>query len=361
MLIDEPTVIQSLHDIDAEAPAGLLATVRRGGRRRMLRRRAAYSASGVVALAAVGGAVATAATHHGTGASLRVTTSPTHSSGLYADPPPAGSHCNGGYGGHANPSHYPQLLLLPRNQQVSYAFTRADSSACVRAHVALTLLDTAGATIQRGLVVEGPDAPTATEAAYEGGPNVGFGGQSGHHQIRGNPGSEFTIRGFTNAFWTEPDGGQWQAEATGMSQQAAVHLLDRLSLDSSAGTATLPDAGSQGWTVAPATADEPAGAQGTLLSQWPLPSGNKADLTVTAGPDRTDQQAAGSAPRGSFFTTVDGHRAVASYSSQFATLVWQQADNVQVELDVEQGTIAEARQAASTLAMTTPRDPRIHG
>lgn len=355
MRIDEDSLRVALHDLPDEVPVDLVDRVHRGGRRRLRRRRLAVVAtSAFLAAAGAGAGLSLGSTDHST---TTLAPAGTPVKALYAAPPPAGADCTSGNGAHADPVQLRQLLWLPQGTQVHYAFVRVSTTSCPAPHVALTLLKQDGSVVTSGAVVYGPDAPTPEQAGMAGGTRV-FTGDTGHATIGGSPATEFTIDGFTDAFWSDDSGGQWHAQVRGMSQSAAVALLDGMHYDDAAGTATLAGATGDGWTVAPAAADEADGPRGTVLVQWTLPSGHVADATVTATPSRLDQLAATSVPNATV-TTVSGHRAVLSTSMQFALVYWQPDDNVAVQVAIERGTAAEALAAAESLAVAPPDDTRI--
>jgi hypothetical protein len=262
------------------------------------------------------------------------------------------------------------LLLPPTGQPVIDAYLRDDATACASPHVALTALRLDGQTVAAGLVVQGPNAPTAAEVG-EAGLGVVHGTPPGNAPVLGQPATEFRFGGTNHidAYWTMPDGGQWQATVSGMSQDAAVALLNQLNLDSKAGTASLPAPSTAGWTIEPAAADIAASDTGALYADWLDPQGHKVELTVRQGPDRIDQLAAGG-PAESYspvgyvgpvqFTTVRGHSALIG-TGDLPVLFWQEAQNVQVELAATGGTIssAELEQVANSLTLASPDDPRL--
>jgi hypothetical protein len=358
MMIDEQTLTEALHNLDVVIAPDLSARVRRDGQRRLLRRRS-LAAAGAVAVgsaavpatialrAAVGSGALGAASGPGSDATL---------SELYAPPPPPGSRCTEGTSRSAAPAAYPQLLLLPLGQDLTSAVVRAGISQCRTPHIALTLVHTAADTVTEGVVVDGPNAPTAVEDGF--GPGSNPIGDTGSLPILGVAGIEFTADGHTDAYWTEPDGGQWHAQARGMSQQAAVALFDQLALDSHAGTATIAPGAAPGWTVAPAALDAHAGAQGTVMSEWVDSSGHTVDMNVTAEPNRIDQEAA-SAALDATLVTVNGQPGVLVADARTATLIWAPADNVEADITVNDGTSAEVEQIAASLSLAAPNDPRF--
>jgi hypothetical protein len=364
MTIDEHLVSDALHAVEVDVAPDLAARVRRGGQRRLLRRRS-VAAAGVTAVAAAG--VPTAiALGSGSGSRQVQQIYPASSGGpsagtvadLYATPPAAGAHCNSSYSARASATDYPQLLLMPVNQQVKYAFVRQEQATCLPAHVALTAYRSDSSAVTSGLEIDGPNAPTAAEDGREGA-SVEFSGDTGHLPVDGRDATEFTItsKASSDIYWTEPDGGQWHASVTGLSQAAAVALLNQVSYDGANGTASLPR--SSNWTVAPAATDLPSKDTGWVTEQWTDPQGNEVDLDMTQTPDRTDQQAAqeGDTAR---FVTVGGHRAVLDLAQDFAQLTWQDRPDVQARLSVSGGTADEVEMLASNLSMTTPSDPRIN-
>ncbi len=365
MNLDEQSVVDALHDIDATIPSDLASRARAGGRRRLIRGRI-YAAAGVVALAAVATPVALALTSSG-----KASIEPAHQHlypGLYAPPPSPGSECNSGTAGKTPAEGYSDLLLLPPAATDASALVRAQSWNCLPAHVALTALKMRGQDVAAGLVVDGPNAPTPEEVNLSG-PGVHFAGQLGQLAIRGRAAAEYTWPGadHTDVYWTEADGGQWFATVSGMPRAQAVDLLDRIDLDSHAGTATLPGAASDGWTVEPSADDPARTGHGVVFANWRDPQAHKVDLTVMQGPDRVSQFAAG-APAGPYaiagyvgpmkVITVRGHRAAYGVGRS-AVVFWQESPDVEVLMSVEGADETEIQQVAESLTLASPNDPRI--
>lgn len=366
MTLDEKSLSDALRAIDSGVSPDLAARVRIGGRRRLVRRRS-LTAVGAVAIGAVATPTAIAARAvgpHG-GGTFKVGSSPNATDpALYAAPPAIGSECNGGYSGKDSPAAHPDLLLLPpQSADVRYAFVRNQTSACAAPHVALTAIQQHGDAIGAGLVVEGPNAPTATEDGRVG-PYIDFMGETGHAPIDGQPAVEFTIQqsGHTDAYWTEPDGGQWHAVVRDMNQADAVALLDRLELDGHDGTATLPDASNDGWTVEGPVADRSADQGGTVISQWTDTQGHLVDMTVSQTSDRTivDAIAGGGSES---IVTVRGKPAVLSPTGGNGGdgygLIWQEDKDVLVSLSVTGGNATEIEQVAESLSLASPDDARF--
>ncbi|HVT63608.1 MAG TPA: hypothetical protein VHD81_00455 [Mycobacteriales bacterium] len=364
MTFDEHALSDALHSIEAEASPDLASLARAGGRRRLLRRRSA-TAAGAVAVGAIAAPVGLAV-RSGLGAdngTIKVGASPTATDpSLYAAPPAPGSDCNGGNGGKASPASYPDLLLLPSSaDSFRYAFVRDQTGNCAPPHIAFTAIQQHGDSVGAGLVVEGPDAATPAEDGREG-PGVGFLGDKGHAPIDGQPATEFSLStiNHTDAYWTEPDGGQWHAIVRDMTQADAVGLLNRLSLDPTAGTATLSGAAADGWTVMPPVRDQAADQTGVVMSQWIDPQGHLVDLTVTQTPDRTMQDAVSYGGPESM-TTVRQHPAVLvpHGGTSGDMLTWQEAKDVQVQLVVHNPSGDEIVQVADSLQLVSPDDPRF--
>jgi hypothetical protein len=365
MTLDEQAVADALHDIEISVPSDLTQRARAGGRRRLIRRRAVIGA-GVVAVGAVSAPIVQAF-RAGAGSRIEPTQQQHLYPGLYAAPPTSGTQCNAG-GGAAPSTHSDLLLLPPVNQAlIGSAYVRDGRWFC-NPHVALTALRLSGSSVVEGLDLEGPNAPTAEEANRVG-PDQTFAGVSGKLPIDGQPALEFTITPYdhTDAYWTEPDGGQWHATVRGVSQSDAVALLDRLSLDPLAGVATLPDAERGGWTVEPAAVDPSPSDTGVVFADWHDQAGHPVDLTVTQGPDRIDQLAAGG-PGGMYriegfigpmqFIQVRGHLALLGMGTN-KTLFWQEAPDVEVQLIVSRASEAEILQVADSLSLASPNDPRL--
>lgn len=334
----------------------------------MIRRRA-VAAVGVVAAAAAAVPVALAVGASG-GSSIEPAQQQRIYPGLYAAPPAPGSQCNAGQGRRAATSDYPELLVLPPSTMPLTSFNIATQSLnCPPAHVALTALKLDGNAVSQAVEVEGPNAPTTREVD-ESGPGVHHGTPSADQPILGQAATEFGFgdSDHVDAYWTEPDGGQWHAAVKGMSETAAVALLDRLKLDSKAGTATLPDAHADGWVVEPAAADATSPSTGVMFASWTDPAGHHVTINVMQGPDRVDPFAAGG-PAGAYgvegyigpvaLATVRGHPAVVGTGSS-PTLFWQESRDVQVVMTVVGGNQADAEQVAESLTLASPSDPRIN-
>lgn len=371
MHLDEQALVDALHGVDAQAPPDLVSRVRDGGRRRLVRRRTFVGAgAGLVAVA--GGATAVAlvpGSGHGIAPGTTGPSTQAVFTNLYAAPPAAGSQCNAGEGQKATPSDYPDLLLLPpADEQLTSVNVATQSLNCLPAHVALTALKLAGGNVTQGVVVEGPNAPTAAEVD-EAGPGVGHFTPPDDQPILGQPATEFQFGNtdHIDAYWTEPDGGQWRATVSGKSPGDAVSLLNQLTLDPKDGTATLADASTDGWVVEPSAADVTSPDAGVMAADWTDAQGHRVSITVTQGPDRVEQFAGG-APAGSYFpegyvgpvefVTVSGHRA--AYGPGGGILFWQNSSGVEVELTVADGSEAEIEQLADSLTLASPDDPRLN-
>jgi hypothetical protein len=357
MIVDEELLSDALHAVEVDVAPDLPSRARRGGQRRLLRRRSA-AAAGVTAVAAVGvpvGLVVRSGGGH-IGISPASGGGPANQlvSDLYASPPAAGAQCNGGFTAREKAAMYPQLLLLPADQPLKYAFVRQNRANCADPHVALTAYRTDGASLTAGLVIEGPDAPTPTEGGMAG-PDVSFSGDTGHVEVDGQDGTEFSLPGSsTTVYWTEPDGGQWSASVRGLSAAGAVSLLNTVSYDGTLGTASLPS--TAGWTVAPIAHDVPKDT-GWVVEQWNDSSGQEIDLSLYQTPTRTYQEAAKAAGRATF-VTVRGHQGVLSQDIKGgAGLTWQEGPDVEAQLTAPAN---EIQQIAASLALTTPEDPRIN-
>ena len=361
MILDETTISEALQAATDELSldSDLATRVRRGGELR-LRRHRVMAAAGVTAVVAaiVPAAIALAPSpsHRGQ-ASIVLGASPSAGLSLYATPPPAGAQCNSGHAEPASDASYPQLLMLPAGQGVSYAFTNSQTSTCQPAHVALTLLRTSGAAVTQGVEIDGPNAPSAAQAGYAG-HGVSFSGRIVTNQVNGQPASVFYIpqARSANVFWTGADGAQWQARVRGFSVAGLLTLLNRVQLDPTDGTAMLPDAAADGWTAAPPATDETAAATGIFYAQWNVDG--EVDLTVTQAPDRTDELAV--ALNDSSLIEVHGHPAVLTVSPQFVIVDWQVSPDVNAQLMMAHGTSTEAEQIAASVTPISTTDPRLH-
>src|SRR5947209_4203321 len=182
MRIDEDTLRAALHDLPHDVPDDLLDRVHHAGRRRLRRRRLAAVATTTACLAAAGAGASAYLLDSGRGTgngNATVAPAGAPAQTLYAAPPAAGADCASGSGGHAAASAQPKLLWLPRDTQVRYAFVRAYTDNCPRPHVALTMLKQDGGVVTTGVVVSGPNAPTAEQAGMEG-HGRSFAGDTGH-------------------------------------------------------------------------------------------------------------------------------------------------------------------------------------
>jgi hypothetical protein len=360
MIVDDDAVSKALHGIETEVAPDLLSRVRQGGRRRLLRRRTYVAVSAV----AVGTAAVPAGVALWPRSRAAVTTpasghQPQTVSGLYAAPPAPGSQCNSGYTAHADATTYPQLLLMPTDQPLKYAFVRDSRSTCLEPHVALTAYQLSDHDdVTAGVVVEGPNAPTPTEDGRAG-PGVDFMGDTAHDQVDGQRAVEYSIpqSGDNDVYWTEPDGGQWHASVAGMPEADAVQLLDQLTFDGEQGAATFGGGADHGWTIASKTSDLPR-HNGWVTEQWTDAAGHQVNLDLTQEPSHVSVEAARMAGRAKL-VTVRGNDGVLVASSQSASLTWQEASDVEATLSVVDGTATEVTQLTDNLAMTTPDDPRI--
>lgn len=362
MTLDEHEVSDALHAIDAEVSPDFASRVRLAGRRRLLRRRS-YAAAGAVAVGVAAVPIAVSMSGESDDSRLDVGSSPGPVT-LYAAPPAAGSECNGGHGYKASPAAHRNLLFLPpAGEPLGYAYVRDQTFNCATSHVALTAFQLHGDSIGAGLVVIGPNAPTPRQDGREG-PHIDVFGDKGHEPIDGQPATEFSLDRIdhTDAYWTEPDGGQWHAIVRDMSQTEAVALLNRMTFDGTSGTATLPPADEDGWTVEEPAPDRTVDQTGWVIAQWTDRQGNVVDLTVTQTPDRTYQDAIDAGGEQAIIT-VRGHEAVLAPSGgnggNAYGLTWQEAKDVQVRLAVKGGTPEEIKQVAESLVLASPDDPRI--
>lgn len=359
MILDERAIASALNDIDDDIPPDLAGRVRAGGRRRLLRRRACFGAVVVVT-----GAVAipvTLALRSGGGSTIAPAQQQRIYPGLYAAPPAAGSQCNSGGGGKAAPSAYPDLLLLPpATVKLTYAFVRTETSDCPSPHVALIAVQPQGGgrTFGAGLLVEGPNAPTAAEAGRAG-PDQTFGGETGSEKIDGQPATELTVTqdDHTDAYWTEPDGGQWHAVVRDLPQAAAVAALNQLVLNGRTGTATLAGPAKNDWSVEPSEADPSATEIGVVYAEWTDTQGHVVDLTVSQTPSRIYAHAVKYG--GPFqLLTYRGAQALIT-SGESPTMVWQPGPDTEVAITIKGAATQSELLEAADLSLASPGDPRI--
>jgi hypothetical protein len=353
--LDEITLSAALHEAtgDLATDADLTARVRSAGRRRLRRRRVGASIAVTAVVAAiVPAAIAIAA---GTASRQAVTVG-----GGPGSLPPAQSCTDNVSGGGfaASPAAYPQLLMLPPDQPVVYAFTNTGGAprCSYFPHVALTLLREHDGAVTKGVEVDGPDAPSATQFGY-GGNGSTFNGNTLHPRIDGQRATAFfnSNNSATNVFWSGRQGDQWHATVRGLDPTALDRLLSRLKVDPQAEYATLPGAAAGGWTVAPPAPDSSGSTAGVFYALW-HEGRSRVALWVAPGPDRVDQFAAAGAAR---FVTVQGQPAVVS-GHTFAMLRWQVAKNVTAFLTMTHSSQATIQQVANTIRSISPTDPRLH-
>jgi hypothetical protein len=364
MTFDEHALTDALHGIAVDVAPDLASRARTGGRRRLMRRRS-LTAAGAVAVGAATVPVTVAVSDGWGEGRVEVTTS-SNASSLYVPPPPAGSQCNAGFASKASAADHADLLLLPPGQQVRYAYVRDETSDCSYPHVALVAWQPAGdsdhQSIGAGVVVEGPNAPTAVQAGAVG-PAITFAGDTGHLPVRGQAATEFTIDDYTNAYWTEPDGGQWHAKVREMSQHAAVALLNRLVLDSRTGTAALGGASADGWGTVSDLPDRSSSDTAEVISQWSDPEGHLVDMTVTQRPDWSVYERAAEFIGPTQIVAVRGGPGLLAPSGgnggNAYSLTWQESNDVEVDLAIKGATTEEIQQVAESLQLASPDDPRI--
>jgi hypothetical protein len=362
MILDEQSVRAALRAIDVDVPVDLVGRARSGGRRRVVRRRA-YVVLGVAAAVAVA-APAVHAVRAGGDSAIEPTRQQHVYPGLFAPPPDAAPQlCASGNSDKVPPARYPDVLYLPPGQPVRDLAVSHDTSVCPRPHYALIAVQLRddGATFDRGLVVKGPNAPSALQMGAVGVPGVTFAGITGHSTIDGQPGIERTVpqgaAAITTAYWTEPDGGQWQAVVRDMSQAQAVDLLNRLDIDGKRGTATLPNAAREGWSVQPAVPDRYVAGFGALNAEWTDPQGHPVSMSVA---QRSEPPIPATVDYAGTFEilTIRGGPAVLT-TGRFPSLTWQVTPNVQVSMTMTFGSPHELVEQAERLSLTTPDDPRF--
>jgi hypothetical protein len=355
-MLDEVTVSDLLHDATGElnVPDGLVDRVHQRGAHRLQRRRIVSA----VAVAAAIGALTPAAI------ALAPTGSTRQSVGIDGENQSSGhgasTSCNAAT--HlAAPSAYPQLLMLPTDQRVMSAYMETRAPGCLPSHVALTLLRQSGKLVTAGVVLEGPDAPTAVEQGY------GEPGQYAetilHPRVDGETATAYYDKGHATVFWAGPGGARWFLRARGINADALKSLLARLRLDARSGTATLPDASAAGWQVAPPAPDPAVDLSGWFISQW-RPAGCPASrtascetsLTVRPGPDRQDQNAA--VLPDARMISLGGRPGVLAFHGSY--LVWQPTPGVTAILAVGAGQASQILELAASIQPIAPTDPRLH-
>jgi hypothetical protein len=359
--LDEATLSESLHDAtrDLAMPGDIGQVARRGGARRLRRRQIAA----VLCTAAVVAALVPTAIALAPSGSPQAGTHVGHNSNgdLYAAPPTV-STCGaiGGNGsGAASATTYPELLMLPRDTAVRYAFANkrgvGAGDGCPPPHVALTLTKASGDKTVAGAVIYGPDAPSAVQAG-EVAPHETFSGLTLHPSVDGVTGIAFYIAAnkSTRAYWTDPDGGQWRTQIRGLTSRQVKSLLASLQFDAAAGTAKLPDATSQGWTVQPAAPDRSGRQPGIFYVLWHVDR-TRVAMTVTHGPDRIEQVAA-LAP-GAQSTIIRGRPAVVYRHG--GNLRWQPAKDISIYLTAYGSSPSQIVQIANSLQSISPEDPRL--
>jgi hypothetical protein len=210
VIIDEATICEALGDLTADVTVrpDLVTRAQQRGQTRLRRRRIlVLGAVPVVVAATIVGAIAVIQE------GPRTPTVESSASSLYAKPPTP-TECAPPGPSAASPADYPNLLMLPPDQPVSYAFTNNHGSGCPAAHVALTMLRLHGGGISRSIDIEGPNAPSEVEAGYNQ-PDEEFSGPVLHPSVDGRGADVYYLPGNRSAtiFWTDANGGQWQTSS----------------------------------------------------------------------------------------------------------------------------------------------------
>jgi hypothetical protein len=250
--------------------------------------------------------------------------------------------------------------MLPTSQPVSYAFANhrggGAGDGCPPPHVALTMTAGPLSDPTRGVVVEGPDAPSAVQDGYSDDPSS-YSGTILHPAVDGVAGITyyFSPSAPATTFWTDRSGGQWRAQTRGLTAHQLVGLLGSLRVDSRNGTAELPHAERSGWTVGPAAPDRHGSRLGIFYALWHA-GGDRVAMTVEHGPSRVEQRAA--LARHPYRTTVNSHPAVVYFGG--GIIWWQQSRNVTVKLTDNHATGMAIVQIAGNVAPVGPQDPRLH-
>lgn len=368
MTITDEQIITSLRSVadDQGVPADLVARSQLGGRRRLRGRRrlvavaASVGVAGVVATVVI--AVQAISPSHGV---QGATTSPD----LYAAPPTGPDPCaqlSDNDGGAVAASTYPQLLMLPPGQPVTYAFTNSGGApqCSYFPHVALTLLQSIQGTVTRSVEIDGPDAITEVQAGLQSPPDapgsVTFSDavQIGHFAIDGHRAFIDYVAAARTAqvYWPGAHGARWHAQITGLSLEQVKKLLNQINYDEIMGTASLPQAAKSGWTVAPAAPDFSGDRSGVFYALW-HDHASRVALDVTPGPDRIEQITV----RHSQLVTIGGRPGTLRQLGQsFEVLTWQPTANVTAHLTMTHSTADQIEQLANSISPVAPSDPRIH-
>ena len=354
MSIDESTISDLLRRAteDVEPSPDLRFRVHTGGRRR-LRRRGIGAVVGVVGVLAALVPSAIAVTSGVGHTRLNAT-------GATSPPWPPAQSCDVQSGDRSTAVAYPQLLMLPPDQSVLYAFTNSGGAPIPCGyfpHVALTLLQLNHGNSVRGVEVDGPDAPTVEQFGYAPG-GADFNGRKLHLTVGSHSAIALYEPNHTSrVFWSDGTGNQWQVTARGFTPTSLRSLVRDLRFNPTAGTATLPNAASDGWTVEPAPPEQRGSRAGVFYALWHN-DGSKLALNVQPGPDRIDQDAVS----GGQLTTVQGRPAVVRTlgNNGYEVLDWQVSQNVTVHLAATHSSPTTIMAIANSLRSITANDPRLH-
>jgi hypothetical protein len=355
---DQLEISERLHQVtrDLVVPAEVAALARVGGDRR-LRRRRLFLVAGTVAVV---GAVIPAAIALAQIAGRSESTPASHGNGdLYAAPPTI-STC-GAVGGRtaAPPSAYSNLLMLPKQLPVNYAFVNhrgaGSGNGCPPPHVALTMTAGPSSNPTRGVVVEGPDAPSTVQDGH--GDDSSYSGTILHPAVDGVTGTTyyFSPNAPATTFWTDRSGGQWRTQSRGLTARQLVRMLGALHVDSRTGSAYLPHAERSGWSVQPAAPARQGRELGIFYALWHS-GGDRIAMTIQHGPNRITQLAA--LARHPVRTTVHGRPAVVYFNGHI--IWWQQSKDVTVKLTDYHASGMAIVQIARGVATISSQDPRLH-
>jgi hypothetical protein len=365
MIVDDQVISSLLHGLDVEPAPDLLARGSRAGRRRVRRTRLLVAATGAAALAVTAAAAITISERQEALSPADRGKAHLNISPLYATPPPASvTHCNLGEGSSAAPAAYPGLLYLPEVADVDAGVTMQEP-ACRTPHVAGRFVRLQAGKVVQAISVLGPDAAAHQEIVNAGSPDSSSSGLVGHLAVQGNAAYEYTteLDDHTDVYWTDRQDGGWHVDARGMSQQALVDLLNRMTFDDRLGTASLPTDLADAWAPLAAVPDPTTQDYGRFAVTWPV-DGGTAEFWVTAQPFAEEDLSFASPWLGSRAVTVNGQPGLlyvgpAQGQASVALVIWQTRDGTTLTLLIPAGTPDQALQVADGVQKVSASDPRI--
>jgi hypothetical protein len=280
------------------------------------------------------------------------------SSGLYAPPPTDPNICSSTGGATSkSPSSYPKLLMLPPHVPMTYAFTNPGGPPRCNyfPHVAGTITKGTGAQVQQGAAIYGPNAASASQQGETAGE---FAGQIIHPSVGDATATSYYIPANKSAesFWTDGQGGQWQATTIGFDATQLAAFLGAVRYNPTRGTAMARgDLIHAGYVNGPRARDWTGPLDGVFYAEWQEPHG-RAALWTAPGPDRITQIEA--TRRGAVLVPINGRPGVLSLHGSY--LVWQVRPHVTATLSVKRADAASIIQIAQSIRPISPEDSRLY-